>query len=210
MLKTTVYIDGFNLYFAMKRLRDKSLYWLDLHALSQKLAKQEDVTCKYFTARIGRRKEKRDRQNAYIEALETLGQVQITFGNYSTAKRTCPLCKERSLHNEEKKTDVNIALSIAEDAMSRQVDRVIILSTDTDLCPVLLFLKKNFPEIQREVAFPPSKERPNKEFRNLCTHKKFHQINAALLASCPLPKEITKTCGYVLREPAKWASQDSI
>lgn len=193
----------------MKRLRDKSLYWLNLHALSQKLAKQDDVTCKYFTARIGRKKEKRDRQNTYIEALETLGQVQITFGNYSTAKRTCPLCEKRSRHNEEKKTDVNIALSIAEDAMKSRVERVIILSTDTDLCPALLFLKNNFPNIQTEVAFPPSRERPNKEFRNLCTDKKFHKINAALLASCPLPKEIKKKCGYILREPPRWASSDS-
>ena len=90
-MRTTVYIDGFNLYFAMRRLKDKSLYWLDLYKLGQKLAGEPKINCKYFTSRIGGpNKAKRDRQNLYIEALEATGKVEIILGGYSTIKIGCP------------------------------------------------------------------------------------------------------------------------
>lgn len=205
-MRTTVYIDGFNLYFAMRRLKDKSLYWLDLHKLGQKLARTPEVTCKYFTSRIGgRNKSKRDRQNIYLEALDATGNVKIILGGYSTVKVSCPGCREQFKKNEEKKTDVNIALEIAGDAYDEKVERVILISTDTDLAPAFLFLKNRFPEIHRTVAFPPTNDgRPNKSLRNLSTDSDFQMINRNLLKACQLPDSLSKDNGFVLERPAEW------
>ena len=205
-MKTNVYIDGFNLYFAIRRVGEKNLRWLDLYKLSQKLARTSEVRCKYFTSRIGgKNKPKRDRQNIYLEALEANGSVDIIFGGYSTVKVNCPLCKERFKKNEEKKTDVNIALNIAGDAVDGNVERIILVSTDTDLAPALLFLKERFPEIQRTVAFPPMNDgRPNKNLRNLATNSDFQMISKKLLKSCQLPDSLTKADGFTLERPSSW------
>lgn len=50
MRKTIVYVDGFNLYYALKRANAK---WLDLPALCARLLTENDIVAiKYFTARV--------------------------------------------------------------------------------------------------------------------------------------------------------------
>lgn len=70
--KTIVYVDGFNLYYVLKK---HNLKWLDLGALSKVLLTDNDVvSIKYFTARARNRVGDLDihvRQNVYLEALKT-------------------------------------------------------------------------------------------------------------------------------------------
>jgi len=47
---------------------------------------------------------------------------------------------------EEKRTDVNIAIKILEDAFLKKYDRAIIMSGDSDIVPSIESVKKNFPE----------------------------------------------------------------
>src|SRR5258708_22830548 len=72
--KAIVYIDGFNLYFAISERGWRDLLWLDLVELARRLinpVKQELVAVKYFTSPIKGPADKRLRQTTYLNSLET-------------------------------------------------------------------------------------------------------------------------------------------
>ena len=75
MTRVFVYVDGFNLYFSLKRKGWRRHYWLDLAKLSGALLKpgQRLETVHYFTSRIrttGKNQQAMQRQTCYLEALE--------------------------------------------------------------------------------------------------------------------------------------------
>jgi hypothetical protein len=79
------YIDGFNLYFGLKDKGWRKYYWLNLQDRCSRLTRpnQELIKVRYFTARIsGPDNDKRLRQKAYLQALETLPLVEIHYGHY--------------------------------------------------------------------------------------------------------------------------------
>lgn len=84
MLRTYVYVDGFNLYYgAVKRTEFK---WLDLVKLAyQVLPSGHSVErLRYFTARVTGARDPNAplRQQMYLKALATLPQVEIHFGTF--------------------------------------------------------------------------------------------------------------------------------
>src|SRR5882724_4375272 len=99
MTRVISYIDGFNLYFGLKSRGWERYFWLDVQALSAHLLKTDQtlVHTKYFTSRIGAPADKVKRQNTYIEAIETLQDVSLYFGQYQTHPYTCRHCA--SIHN---------------------------------------------------------------------------------------------------------------
>lgn len=89
--KAIVYIDGFNLFFALKEKNWRSLMWLDVVKLSRRLLRQDqELLCvKYFTARIRNDREKEERQKAYLDALATLEGLEIHEGAYQLSRVMC-------------------------------------------------------------------------------------------------------------------------
>jgi hypothetical protein len=89
LLKTIVYIDGFNLYDA---IRNRNCKWLNVMVLSQAvLPLQYSIkNVKYYTARVsgiaGSGQPKR--QQIYISALQTVPGIEIFYGNF-LAKTVC-------------------------------------------------------------------------------------------------------------------------
>lgn len=69
-------------------------------------------TTKYFTAKVSFPLDKRRRQNAFLEALETLPNFQIYYGYYLDKIIRCRNCGATWHKPEEKMTDVNIALEL--------------------------------------------------------------------------------------------------
>jgi len=115
--RVLAYIDGFNLYFGLKRSRWQRYYWLNLQLLAQHLLKadQELVFTKYFTSRISCLPDKVDRQSTFIQALETLDNFQVYYGKYLAVPRKCRRCGYKDLVQNEKMTDVNIAVEMMSD-----------------------------------------------------------------------------------------------
>ena len=77
MQRIIAYVDGFNLYYGLRSMGWRRLYWLDVHRLAENLLKpgQPLVRVHYFTARIASRpgnEGTRKRQGTYLDALETL------------------------------------------------------------------------------------------------------------------------------------------
>lgn len=84
MIRSYVYVDGFNLYYGA--LRRTEFRWLDLVKLAyQVLPNGHAVEClKYFTARVSGARDPNApaRQQMYLNAIATLAEVEIHFGTF--------------------------------------------------------------------------------------------------------------------------------
>lgn len=141
--KTTLYIDGFNLYY--RALKDTQYKWLNVKRLAEQiLATHNQITCvKYFTARVsGLRNPSSPRdQQAYLDALSTIPEVQIIYGHFLAKPIRRPLVNPVpglprfvEVHTtEEKGSDVNLAVNLIHDAWSAKFDVAIVISNDSDL-----------------------------------------------------------------------------
>ncbi len=202
--RTITYIDGFNLYFGLKSSKLARYYWLDLRSLSQNLlvGDSELVGVKYFTSRIAGPEEKRKRQVAYIEAIQTLERVELYFGKFSKQPYLCPLCDGRSDVPSEKMTDVNIATQMLRDAFEDRYDTAVLISADSDLSAPVRTIREMFPGKRVEIAFPPN--RNSRELTILANSTV--TISLTMLKESQLPEEIVKPSGYVIRRPPEWSA----
>lgn len=174
--RTAVYVDGYNLYYG--RLRGTSFKWLDLvtffDALLERRDQNEVLTCvNLFTAPAFARfsthgEASVQAQSAYHRALQHQHgeRLSITYGAHSMDDHGTLLPTfvegqpyDRNLRSrvwkiEEKKTDVNLALGMYRDAVKGLVDRVILVSNDSDTEPVLEGIRKDFPQIMIGVVMP--------------------------------------------------------
>ena len=141
--RTSVYIDGFNLYYGA--LKGTPFKWLDLRALCQAYLPNNDIDhIKYFTARISARPNdplQPARQQAYLRALSTIPVVDIIYGHYLSHKVKARLANPEPGKNpyvdiiktEEKGSDVNLAAHLLHDAHLDRFDIAVVVSNDSDL-----------------------------------------------------------------------------
>ncbi len=158
------YIDGFNFYYGIKRSMaiDKrwgNAYWIDIVKLCKSFLGDNDIFDKviYFTA-SPLDKNKSSRQSAFLNANKALNgdTFEIVRGKYMAKSIVCANCGYSISRPEEKKTDVNISVRMIADCMMKQIDKVVLVSADTDLIPPLELIKGSFPNIKIKVMFPPS------------------------------------------------------
>ena len=160
--RVIVYIDGFNLYYGMRSKRWQRYYWLDVSQLASNLLKagQTLTSVKYFTSRVSsttRDPNKSTRQHTYLEALETLANVDIFYGHYLEKTVKCFTCGAKWRLPEEKMTDVNIAVEMMADAFQDCWDTALLISGDSDLTAPIMNIRHSFPAKRVVVAFPPNR-----------------------------------------------------
>lgn len=200
--RVMVYIDGFNLYFGLKTKRWKKYYWLNLITLAENLIKdnQELKKVKYFTSRISSPPDKVKRQGTFIEALETLDDLDIFYGQYQMNPKECRKCGNIVASPNEKMTDVNIAVEMLVDAFQGFYDTAILISADSDLTAPIKKIKKLFPDKKIILAFPP------KRFSyalSVIADGSFH-IGRGLLSKSVFPTRVKKNDGFILNKPEEW------
>lgn len=92
-MRTFVYVDGFNLYYAIRNKAGTK--WLNLHALVTGMLKPEYAVerIKYFTARVSGAfdTDAPKHQQAYLNALYTLPQIEVIYGNFLVKSKWRPL-----------------------------------------------------------------------------------------------------------------------
>ncbi len=143
MSKAYAYIDGWNFYHGINKPDLHPFGFVDLKRLCQHiLGTRSTVTKVYYFTATDYHGEKLERQQFWLDALESAGVTIAERGYFS---------RER----EEKTTDVRLALQIVEDANSRteEFDTVLLVSADADFSPALEKAKRNRKEIR--IAFPP-------------------------------------------------------
>ncbi len=199
--RVIAYVDGFNLYFGMKASGNDTL-WLNVQNLSMSLLKPEQslIYTNYFTSRVRNNPPKERRQNVYIEALETLANFRIIYGNYQAHNEQCRRCGHNYIYSNEKMTDVNIAVALMEDAFKDKYDTAFLITGDSDLVPPINSIHALYPNKRVFVAFPPN--RFNMSVKNVA--KGCMTIGRKKLKDAQFPDSVTKKDGYVLSKPGIW------
>jgi len=200
MERVAFYIDGFNLYFGLLE-KNADLKWLDVRSLCEKYLQpnQEIFSCKYFTARINNDQQKQQRQNTYLEALETT-EIDIIYGKYHTRAQTCRRCNNTWPKHEEKMTDVNIAVTMLTDAMSNAYDTAILISADSDLVPPVRALRNNFSDKKVIALFPP--DRNSYELKNAANHTLY--LGRSRIKKSQFATTVVSNSGFNLTKPGSW------
>lgn len=155
--RVIAYVDGFNLYFGLKKAGFRRCYWLNLRALLEHYLHpgQKLAAVKYFTARIAGPPEKKSRQDCYLDALKTLPDLTVIEGQYRTKDIRCRVCSAPFQVPTEKMTDVNIATELLTDAFRDQFDTAFVVSGDSDLVPPIRKIRELFSRKPVLVLFPP-------------------------------------------------------
>ena len=202
-----IYIDGFNFYYgAVKGTKWK---WLNLEKFF-KLLRQDDeiITIKYFTALIDG--SHRQNQDAYLLALNTLPKVEIILGKFKKKQVKClvPSCnfpgKRIFQMPEEKRTDVNIAINILNDALQDLCERIILVSGDSDLVPALKMLKELKPEKEIIVYIPANDPKRGAAIELRSVADKARTIPVALFSKAQFKERIRDSDKDWIVKPSSW------
>jgi len=161
--KAIVYVDGFNLYHALKEYAKDSknprcYKWLNIHELARRLlaGSVTEIKIRYFTAAVKPFPKDPDnhiRQKIYWRALRTLGQnIEFIFGHFTSRTKRYPEVLDNSATpkigktvpvfvTEEKGSDVNLGVCLVDDAHLRKMDVALVLSNDSDLALAIQIAK---------------------------------------------------------------------
>ncbi len=195
--RCTVYIDAFNWYYGIFIHRPE-WKWLNIQSYFEALRLDEDVVQVYFFTAIVEPNHhvsaKRDRQKRYLTALRSLPKVEVVLGKYQERTVTCRAepCPRRLQYRvgEEKKTDVNIAIRLIDDALNDRTDSMIIVSADSDLEPAVEWVRRHHPGIKVSVYVPALPEeagqRRNDNYQRM-------QVNCRLLPLGEIPRHVLPT-----------------
>lgn len=155
MIRTRVYVDGFNLYYGC--LKGTAYRWFDVASMCDALLPRNTIDkVRYFTARIGARPRDPDqptRQQTYLRALATDPRVEVHFGHFLTHEVSMPDAQAwaqgmirpvRVIKTEEKGSDVNLATYLLLDAFEDAFDVAVVISNDSDLKEPISLVRNRF------------------------------------------------------------------
>lgn len=139
-------------------------------------------------------------QNTYLDALGTLPDTILHFGNYLKKNQRCKACNSTWITYEEKMTDINIAVKLLVDAQDDRFDTAIIVSADSDLSPPIDSLLKRNPMKRVVVAFPP--KRSSNALKYIASA--WTSIDRKTLKNSQFPQYVKTADGFSLRQPQEW------
>lgn len=158
MERIIAYIDGYNLYYSLRSLGWKRFYWLNIRTLIEGFLKpnQKLGAVKYFTTVIRQPEDRRRRQLVYLDALQTLPEFYIFYGQFLSDTVVCRNCGYTYTTHHEKMTDVNISVELMRDAFENKFDTAFLVSADSDLVPPVETVQ-NILEKKAVTIFPPGR-----------------------------------------------------
>ena len=212
IVKTNVYIDGFNVYY--RAVRGTPYKWLDLAALCNALIPRHTVhRIRYFTADAQARPNDPAipvRQQIYLRALQTIPNLTIHKGQFKQRQIERPAVypipgHPRNVlvyHMEEKGSDVNLATFLLVDGYEDDYEQALVISNDSDLAlPITM--------VHEKLGKPVGVVNPNRdEDANTPVELKkaavfLRQIRLTTLRKCQFPITLQDAKG-VIRKPTGW------
>lgn len=148
IIRVSAFIDGFNLYHAIRDLGRNDLKWLNLrdllnHFTTDGIHELGDIF--YFSAYADWLPDQRKRHMIYVRALRHAGVTPV-MGNFKEKERKCFVCKSEWIGHEEKQSDVNLAVRLVREAYKDAFDLAFVVSCDSDLAPPIKLLREIFPK----------------------------------------------------------------
>lgn len=207
--RTNVYIDGFNLYY---RLRKTPYKWLDVGLMMAQLLPQHDIQrIRYFTARIKPLDDPASpsRQDAYLRALDSLPNVEIHYGRFLKSKTFSRLVNPppspgsatvEVFKLEEKGSDVNLAAWMLTEALEGDCDCSVMVSNDSDLAVAIEMLVARGHQVG---PVNPYDDNPNRMLMTMRPHC-VRRIRDGLLGASQFPDPVTVN-GVDLHKPPTWS-----
>ena len=153
----------------------------------------------YFTSLAYWDPRKVARHKRYIRVLEDAG-VKVVYGKFKAKDEVCRICHKSYTVPEEKRTDVNIAVSLFRLAHEDQFDTALLISGDTDLAPAVEAVRSSFPEKQVGVIFPMNR-------KNLELEAAAHftmNIKYGRFTGHRYPDSVTLKDGTIITCPPEW------
>lgn len=220
MVRTVVYIDGFNLYYRMLKERP-AMKWLNPLALAQSVLDQSHQITKvnYYIARVSARAHDPlapARQATYLNALETVPEISIHEGSFMTTEPWMPLAVPpqakpngyqwvtpapavvRVVKSEEKGSDVNLGAHLVRDAFTGAFDVGVILTNDSDLVePVRIAVQ----EAGKRVGLLVPVKYPNQKLMNAASF--YLRIRPGHLRKAQFPAVVHAASGPI-HKPVSW------
>ena len=214
-MRANVYIDGFNLYFGS--LKGTRFKWLNLFTMCSRLLPGREINrIRYFTARVSplpHDPEAPDRQDAYLRALETLPDLTVHLGRFTSRplslpvfpltypNRNSPAQTVRVLRTEEKRSDVNLATFLMLDCVDDEFDEVVVISNDSDLILPIDLAARRFGKTAGVI----SPQRRSQFSRSLLGVANWYlrEINRSVLAASQFPGVVQHPRGPITK-PASW------
>lgn len=210
-MRTTIYIDGFNLYYGA--VKGTPYKWLDFKAVFAALLQPQNriTAIKYFTAQVSGKRDPQQpiRQQTYWRALQaTTPEFQLIKGSFMTHAVMQPLAVPlpgqryaRVLKTEEKGSDVNLAVHLLNDAWLDHYDCALIVSNDSDLAEAMSLVRQHHPAKLLGLVFP-RRDSGGHPSVSLSRHAHFvRRLGTRVLSTCQLPDQIP---GTTIHKPAAW------
>jgi uncharacterized LabA/DUF88 family protein len=139
------------------------------------------------------------RHQVYLRALAA-SDVTVQMGHFKQKDRTCVTCGGRLRIHEEKETDVAIAVTLLELAITRACETIVLMSGDTDLAPAIRGAKRLASTVRLCSIFPYG--RHNRELEQLVDVS--FKMSDAAYAAHQLPDPFVLPNGKTVRKPATW------
>jgi uncharacterized LabA/DUF88 family protein len=210
LARSTIHVDGFNLYYGA--LKGTKFKWLNIEHLFRRIRQHDKIQrIYYYTAQVDA-PQSAD-QEAYLAALSTRKLITIVEGRFKTREVRCRVkaCNHggsRMFRSpEEKRTDVNIALQMLEDAYQDRADRIVLVSGDSDLVPVVEKIKEYHPK-KKVILYVPAPARMHvraraKELR-AAVDKHSTLIPSGHIKFSQFPDEVPDGEGGIIARPRDW------
>ena len=208
MPRTSIYIDGFNLYYGA--VKNTPYKWLDVNRMCQFMLPKHNINkIKYFTAHVNARPHDPDqpvRQQTLLRALRTIPNLEIILGHFLTNEcmmllAGCPPTAPkyvRVIKTEEKGSDVNLATHLLNDAYKKEYEIAVVISNDSDLLEPIKIVRH---ELRLDVGILNPHKRPS---RALLPHVSFiKQIRKGVLSASQFPVTMNDALG-TFHKPPVW------
>ena len=158
-IRSAFYIDGFNLYHAVADLNENFLKWCNFWKLAETVIPSQTETLVkvvFCTAYYPGDTDKRWRHGEFNKALENCG-VTVVHGHYVHEPKECRDCGATWRKPTEKETDINVALSLYQDAVADVFDTAYLLTADSDQAATAKFFRSAFPNKSLVTVSPPGR-----------------------------------------------------
>ncbi|MGD9935764.1 MAG: NYN domain-containing protein, partial [Dehalococcoidia bacterium] len=202
--RTSVYVDGFNLYYGA--LRGTPYRWLDIPALCRTIFPHNHIDrIRYFTALASSRPNDPNvtvRQQTYLRALATCPEVSIHYGHFLQSNVTMPSVTPppryvNVIKTEEKGSDVNLASHLLMDCFRGDFDVAIVISNDSDLITPLRMVR----DMGRPVGLLNPHRMPARKLKEVATF--YRPIRESALKASQFPVTLKDAHGAITR-PKGW------
>ena len=164
---------------------------------------------RYFTALVNATPhdpQKRQRQQIYIRAIETIPHLTVHYGRFQTNRKRLPLATPPSsgsrmvevIRTEEKGSDVNLASYLLRDGFKGEYEQAVIVSNDADLVTAIDIVRL---ELGLRVGLLNPQTKPSRVLSQSVDFQR--EIRHGPLTASHFPGTLSDHTG-TFRKPSQW------